>query len=206
MGNRLNSTERRKEIKEYLDSVGVLHLNKVELAKKFLVSEKVIRNDIKLLMSDGKPSDVSLILKRFDAAFQHALNQSLKSLSEAQGNREVNDSIRTLIAVIHEHLNSLVKLGYKIDSDKHPPKLTIAQINEIYGIGGRIKIMMPSQSQNITEDIERKPIVSQSGINIPPDDVPDDLVPYNPEKDDMEELTPEELKELEEEDDDECQK
>lgn len=134
MAKRLSANERRAELKEYLDSVGILNLNKRELGKKYGVSDVCIGKDLRLIMSDSKPGDVTLILKKFDSAFNLALNKALKSLSEAQGNKEVNDSIRTLIVVIHEHLTSLARLGYKTDSDESPVKLTLEQINQALGI------------------------------------------------------------------------
>jgi hypothetical protein len=118
---KISAAQRRQELKEYLDSVGILNLSKTALGKKYGVSDVCIGKDLKLIMSDSKPSDASLILKRFDSAFQLALNRALKSLSEASGNKEVNDSIRTLIVVIHEHLASLARLGYPIAEDGTPP-------------------------------------------------------------------------------------
>ncbi len=118
---KISAEQRRQELKEYLDGVGLLNLNKSELGKKYGVSDVCIGKDLKLIMSDSKPGDVTMILKRFDSAFQLALNRALRSLSEAQGNKETNDSIRTLIVVIHEHLASLAKLGYPVGENGAPP-------------------------------------------------------------------------------------
>lgn len=119
--SKISAAQRRQELKEYLDGVGLLNLNKSELGKKYGVSDVCIGKDLKLIMSDSKPGDVTMILKKFDSAFQLALNRALRSLSEAQGNKETNDSIRTLIVVIHEHLSSLARLGYPVSVDGTPP-------------------------------------------------------------------------------------
>lgn len=204
MVKRLSSVERRAELREFLDGVGVLNINKCELAKKFLVSEKVIRNDIKLIMSDSKPEDVGLLFRKFDAAFNVALYKALKSLSMASGSKETNDSIRTLALVVHEYLGSLSRLGYPVGESGQPVnvKPSVEQFNAFlelrYKKSKKTEGKIPVDYSSLDY---RPPGARHQEITSPPaQDSPTDE-----DVDDLEELTPEELRELEE-DDDECQK
>jgi len=195
--DRISASQRREELKEYLDSVGVLNLNKSELGRKYGVSDVVIGKDLKLILSDTKPSDVSLILRRFDSAFQLALDRALKSLSTASGSRETNDSIRSLIVVIHEYLSSLSKLGYPVSNDDSPPpKPSIQQF--ITFLESPFYAELKQKREKITpnySNIDYKPSSPNPPIQMSPqpqesilDDLEeDDLVPYSPDKENEEE-------------------
>lgn len=144
---KIPAEQRRAELREYLDGVGILNLNKSELGRKYGVSDVVIGKDFKLILSDCKPGDVSLILKKFDGAFQLALNRALRCLADAQGSKETNDSIRTLILTIHEYLTSLSRLGYSIGEDGAPPLKPSGDFLREYLTRGDIKDNEPKEGK-----------------------------------------------------------
>ncbi len=203
---KISAFERRKELREFLDTIGILNINKSELGRKYGVSDVVIGKDIALIMKDSKPGDVNLILKKFDQAFSVALNRALYSLSQSNGSREVNDSLRTIVLIIHTHLSSLEKLGYKIDGDVAlTSKPTVDQLNEFYEMREkqkpRVKFVVfdpkipdaPIATDYADVDFRRpspkKPEIVSPSAQDSPTVEEDDLIPVGPDDEENEEET-----------------
>jgi hypothetical protein len=202
--SRLSAIERRKELREYLNSVGIVNINKVALAKKYMVDEKTIRNDLALLMRKSDPEDLHQLLWRFDKNYQLALQGSIQAYRKSVTVREIVDSVKAIAAVTSEYLNSLAKLGYKVGENGAPqPKPSIEAF---------VAFLESPRYKQLREGRKTLPVPydnltwqSSSAAKKPEVTLPEAQESIlEDEKDDLEEVTDEDI-EIEEEGN-ECQK
>ncbi len=115
MSKKLFTKDRRKEIRQLIETTGLIHINKSELGRKYGVSDVTIHNDLNKIVKSAKPEDVKLLLKKFDQAFNTALKGSLRAFSDASTTKETIDAVKAISSVTSDYLGSLSKLGYNID-------------------------------------------------------------------------------------------
>jgi len=131
MSKRLSTKKRRKEIKQLIETTGLIHINKSELSRRFGCSDVTIHNDLKKIVKDAKPEDVKLLLKKFSQAFDTALKGSLRAFSNASTTKETIDAVRTISSVTSDYLGSLSKLGYNISDSSEGKLFTIESFKEM---------------------------------------------------------------------------
>ena len=210
MVKRLSADLRRAELKEYLNSVGPININKSELARKYLVTDKVIAHDLELLIGKTDPADLQQLLWRFGRSYEVALRGSLQAYSKASNAGSVMEivaAVKAISSITSEYLCSLAKLGYKVDADvASTAKPTVQQLNEFYELKDKersqIKFVLfedkPKPATGTPTAVDyadvdfRRPSLEKPKILSPGGQV---LIVDETEEDDLEEVTDKEIEE-----------
>jgi len=97
--NRRIAFERRKEIARRMKLLGPLSLNRSALAKEFGVTDRVIMNDFKIILSKWDPVKVETLKVDLEVGFLRALSEAKKLLfRQVEGGESKADADRLRLA------------------------------------------------------------------------------------------------------------